>query len=340
MKKTGFNIYKILILFSFILLLYAFSNTSIGLKLKNPALKTINSLFMTINKDQLIVYKNNDNKLDIYSLLPDKNILITKFSKKKWGTWNIDGWFIDDNGSIPTNSSHMLAGCGTDWEYVFRVKDNKKDVSSFSGGNHGKELLCNIKFLNGDNNSEICKFTGKQYKLKTLRILENTSLTLDENQTKKFADVKRIYTIYPTKIKLNTILTFTRDVYMDTSYVCMFPVTKDNGRHIKFNDTNNIYTTPQYGQTLSIQNNHNYLGKEKTLSAQIWGDSLANYKFPLSIKNEEMVDSFKNELKVFYWDLNKSVNKLYFSKYNFSEHRVIKSGTIWNNTAEWELALK
>ena len=29
-----------------------------------------------------------------------------------------------------------------------------------------------------------------------------------------------------------------------------------------------------------------------------------------------MVDNFNNQLKVFYWDLNKFSNKLYFSKFD------------------------
>jgi len=46
------------------------------------------------NKTPIILYRPNKNELEIYSLLPDKKILLTKFIKKFWGVWNIDGWYL------------------------------------------------------------------------------------------------------------------------------------------------------------------------------------------------------------------------------------------------------
>jgi len=96
----------------------------------------------------------------------------------------------------------------------------------------------------------------------------------------------------------------------------MFPVPKEYGRYAKFMDTGNIVTTPGPGTTATTNTFENFLGKEKTKSVQIWGDINPSYKFNVWIENEEMVDNFNNKLKVFYWDMNRVSNKLYFSKYD------------------------
>jgi len=266
------------------------------------------------------------------------NTLLTKFSKKEWGTWNIDGWFLTE-GRIPAENTVLLAGADTDWEYVFRVSEKPDAVCEFSGGNHGKESLNDITFINPQNDSEIVLPVNKTVEVECLRIVEKTSLFFDDNCTKKYADVQRKYFFLPSKIVLETEFSFLSDVYMGTSYVCMFPVPKEYGRYAKFMDTGNIVTTPGPGTTATTNTFENFLGKEKTKSVQIWGDINPSYKFNVWIENEEMVDNFNNKLKVFYWDMNRVSNKLYFSKYDNEAYTKIHSGTKWYNKAGWEISI-
>ena len=92
----------------------------------------------------------------------------------------------------------------------------------------------------------------------------------------------------------------------------MIPMTKTYGRNIKFIDTGNVYKTPISGKTLSTDEFSNYIGKEKTLSVEMWGDNDPSYRCVVGIENEEMVDRFQNQLKVFYWDINTLQINLFF----------------------------
>jgi hypothetical protein len=234
----------------------------------------------------------------------------------------------------------VIAGGGTDWEYVFRVTDIKGSRYEFSGGNHGREGLKNIRLLNGDTNADLHLETGQTLSLDSLKIIETTTLAIDDSLTKKFADVTRTYRIIPSKITLDTDFCFISDVYMGTSYICMMPVIKSFGRYAKFLDSGNVYTTPERGKTLTTGSFENFLGKEKSLAVEIWGDNPSDYSFKAAILNADMADNFKNKNKVFYWDMNTESNKLYFSKFDNEEFRPIKAGTQWHTEASWELLLK
>jgi len=306
----------------------------------NNVRKNIIRKHVNLDKNQLLLYSPSTSELEIYSLLPDNNILTTKFIKKDWGTWNIQGWYIVSDNNIPSKSLHLLAGGGTDWEYVFRVAKNFGDAYVFSGGNHGRESLEDIRLLNAEDGSELKLQPGEKVKINALKIVENTFLTFDEALTQKYSEVQRTYIIFPTKILLETDFNFIYDVYMGTSYVCMFPTTKEHGRYIRFDDTARTYETPKSGDTLTENGHTNYLGYEKSLSATIWGDSVYKYEFKIQIDNIDMVDGFKNKLKTFYWDVNKIGNKLYFSKFDNDEYKKIEAGTTWHNVSSWEINLK
>ena len=314
------------------------------IRAKTVAKNEINSTKMFLKRhiqfikgNNLLVTCQNDNEIEIYSLLSPQ-ILLTKFEKKPWGTWNIEGWFDSNDWSIPSKDNTLLAGGGSDWEYVFRVRTNKDEDYVFSGGNHGNEILKSLKILNPDNNSVITLSKGKKVTLKKLKIEEETFLTSRDNESSKYAEVKRIYTIIPSRINLETDFSFTSDIYMETSYVCMLPISKEYGRYIRFNDSGDIYITPPVGETLTTDKFENYIGKEKALSVDIWGDAMPSYRFNINIGNPEMVDNFHNKLKTFYWDMSKEENKLYFSKFDI-EAKIIK-GTKWKDIAEWNISIK
>jgi hypothetical protein len=105
-------------------------------------------------------------------------------------------------------------------------------------------------------------------------------------------------------------------------------------------DSQNVYSTPEYGSTLTTGEFENYIGKEKTMSVKIWGDSNPSYSFLVGIKDEKSVDYFNNDLKVFFWDLNKQGNKLYFSKYSNENFTLVQKGTQWDNSVFWELVVE
>ncbi|OPZ94810.1 MAG: hypothetical protein BWY74_00280 [Firmicutes bacterium ADurb.Bin419] len=297
----------------------------------------IQSRIRSIDDGELVLTSSNDSEFQIYNLLSNKNLLITKFDKKEWGTWNILGWSLSKDGAIPSKYSEDIAVGDTDWEYVFRVKTKPQDGCIFSGGNHGREVLKSFKLINSDDGSQIYLGENNEVKLRQLKIEEETLLTLDGKETSQYALVKRIYLIEPSKIELETNFEFTSDVFMGASYVCMFPISKTYGKNILFTNSGNIYSTPDSGQTLTTDSFNNFLGKEEATSVEIWGDKKPFYKFEVSIRNKEMVDNFSNELKTFYWDLNQDGNKLYFSKFDSENCMKVCRGTKWKNNAVWKL---
>lgn len=286
----------------------------------------------------MIVAKSGDNQFDILYKWYGDHTQIIRFIKKDRGTWNIDGWYCTDNLSRGPEGYTLLAGGDTDWEYVFRVSDSQHKPLEFSGGNHGKELLKSIDITTGNEilDPDIME-PGQQKQASRIAITEHSILTYDKECRNKYAEVVRNYTIQPSKISLETHISFTSDTFMGTSYVCMFPVSKTFGTFIGYNDSGHIYRTPPLGETLTNSTFENFIGREKALSVVIWGDVIPEYKFEVRIDNGDMVDNFNNELKVFYWDVNKYTNKLYFSKYDTRNPQKIEKNTVWNTKAEWTL---
>lgn len=286
--------------------------------------------------DKLTIVRENEKTLGIYSSIPGGKLLLTKFVKKDWGTWNIGGWYIVKDKKIPSTKHYLLVGGSSDWEYVFRVTNKINSTYEFSGGNHGNEILKDFKLFENDTNRELNLKVGEKIKISQLKIVEQTCLTINKKEASAYADVQRSYIISPSEISLSVNFNFISDVYMGASYICMLPSNKSYGRYIRFIDSGNVYETPSSGTTMSSTNFENFIGKEKTRSVEIWGDSNPSYIFEVGIENKEMCDDFNNELKVFYWDLNTQSNKLYFSKYDNEDYTLIKSGTQWSNLAYWK----
>lgn len=331
----------------FVLVKTPLKNTELGKATKSFVKSAINNTkrFIgaggpSLNENEMILTIPGEGVIQIYSLLPDKNLLITQFNKKEWGTWNIEGWFASNDGFIPSGSQALMVGGGSDWEYVFRVRKDLGNNYVFSGGNHGLEKLKSLKLINPMDNSEINLEKGKMIRLEKLQIEEETDLSFDDTSNSKYANVKRIYSISPNKITLKTNFEFTSDIFMGTSYVCMLPTSKNYGRYALFKESGNVYTTPSEGETYTTNSFENFLGKEASTTVEVWGDAKPSYKFITSIRDSEMVDNFTNEFKTFYWDLNKYGNKLYFSKFDNENAQKIEKGTKWENYCEWYIEIK
>lgn len=127
----------------FVLIKTPLKNTEFGKFTKSFVKSVINNTksFLyadrpSLNENEIILTCQKEGVIQIYSLLSDKNLLITQLNKKAWGTWNIEGWFVSNNGFIPSSSQNLMVGGGSDWEYVFRVKKDLENNYVFSGGNH------------------------------------------------------------------------------------------------------------------------------------------------------------------------------------------------------------
>lgn len=347
-ERKNIIVYLLLIvlLLGLVILKSPLVNTGIVSKFKLTARQCMLNLnkfiqiqLRSIKEGELVLISSSETEFDIYNVLSDKNLLITRFNKKDWGTWNIEGWHLSNDGALPSKHIETIAGGGSDWEYVFRVTSNPKRGSVFSGGNHEREILKSFKIINPVDGTEIQLDGKKRVKVKQLRIEEETILTLDGKETSQYARVERVYLIEPSKIELETNFEFTSDIYMELSYLCMLPASKQYGKNILFTNSGNIYSTPDYGQTLTKDNFKNFLGKEEATSVQIWGDE-EPYRIEVSIKDREMVNNFSNEFKTFYWDLNEYSNKLYFSIFDLGSPTKISSGTKWKNKAVWKLVIQ
>jgi len=284
----------------------------------------IESFPMTFTKVSNILYK-------MECEAPDGNKLTLTFDKKDWGTWNIGTWNVIDKEGVST----YLAGGGTDWEYVYRAgKDSSGWV--WSGGNHGNELLMDIKFYDGESGEELVLNTGEPVQINCLKIVENTKLHWgDANIT--YCDVTRSYTIVGSQIRLDVSYDYTQDCYLWLSYTCMFPVDKKYGLYCSFiSPENKLIDTVETLKVGAADYSGPFLGKKAANRCIIWGYVKPEYKFEIKVGTvADSCDNFKNAHKTFYWDMNTTQNKLYFSKYNENSPTLVKSGTKFNTSSMW-----
>lgn len=300
------------------------------------------------SEKKLKLYIKDIDEIELWTEINENISLITKFSKKDWGTWNIKGWYTAANDNAidnAINNEKTITGGSTDWEYVLRIVNPQDNKWYFSGGNHGNERLKSISFsgffsqkTSDDNNIDIdIKIEpGEIIELQSLKVTEITVLDVEQINLKEYATVYREYTFEPQRVQLTTIFKFNNNVRVGTSYITMFPILKEFGRYCRFDDSNIVVETPKTGYTKGGEDKESYLGKVATLSTTIWGDNDTGYKFRVWIERPEMVDNFNNQLKVFLWDLNKFSNKLYYSKYDTSNPVEVKTGTEWYHKQGWD----
>lgn len=287
------------------------------------SLKELNSFPMTFTKISDALYRMECDS-------PDGNTLFLTFDKKSWGTYNIGTWTVkDDNGNLIN-----LAGSGTDWEYVFRAGETEKECE-WSGGNHGNELLVDIAFYNGKTDKKLDLTNNVPVELDNLKIVEKTKLHWgDVNNT--YCDVIRSYTVVGNQISLDVSFKYTKDCYHKLSYTCMFPVDKKYGLYCAFVGTdNNVIDAVE---TLKV-GAKDYTGKQYSSAAArcvIWGYVNPSYKFDVNVSTiADSCDNFKNANKTFYWDMNETHNKLYFSKYDNNAPTLVKSGSQYTTHSTW-----
>lgn len=277
------------------------------------------------------VKKVGDAQYVVNSTASNGKSMSIAFNKKSWGTWNI--------GTLVVGGLELASG-STDWEYVYRT-GSKAGETVWSGGNHGNEILVDLKFYDGLTGEELVfDKSGKEFSVKNLVVAEKTKLHWgDEALT--YCDVVRTYTVVGQKVYLRVSYDFTRDCYYALSYTCMFPVPKTLGLYIDFlNDNGTVRTVETLKVGKADYSGKMYNGNPAT-TCKIYGYEHTEYSFLVSVytKNDSL-DNFKSPEKTFFWDMNQTQNKLYFSKFTGSSTSTkVAAGTHWDTSCSWELVI-
>lgn len=249
----------------------------------------------------------------------------TTFTKKTWGTWNIADWIYD---------GIAFTGGSTDWEYVYRAGATASGWV-WSGGNHGNEKLISLEFYDDITGEKLELAKGESVDVERIKIVETTGLHLgDEDAT--YCDVVRTYYVVGRQITLDVDYVFTEDTYFWLSYTCMFPINKKYGLYIDFKNNDGSTKTVE---TLEV-GKADYTGpmyKGNAASVcEIYGKTNPNYRFYAEVFTiEDSLDNFANTSKTFYWDMNTTHNKLYFSKFEDNTPTKVEKGTEWHTSCRW-----
>lgn len=151
-----------------------------------------------------------------------------------------------------------------------------------------------------------------------------------------YCDVVRTYNIVGRQVTLDVDYDFTADTYFWLSYTCMFPVNKKYGLYIDFkNDDGTTKTVETSEVGKADYTGPMYKGNAASL-CEIYGKTNPEYRFFVEVfTTEDSVENFKNTHKTFYWDMNTTHNKLYFSKFEESSPTKVTAGTQWHTTCRW-----
>ncbi|PKM62608.1 MAG: hypothetical protein CVU97_04440 [Firmicutes bacterium HGW-Firmicutes-21] len=283
-----------------------------------------------LNAFPMTFTKISDSLYRMECVAPDGNTLHLTFDKKTWGTYNIGSWSV-----VSDTGTKTLAGGGTDWEYVFRSGKTSSNWV-WSGGNHDNELFVSIDFYNGKTDKKLSLQTGTPVDLENIKIIEKTKLHWGD-PADTYCDVVRTYTVVGSRISLDVSYEYTQDCYHWLSYTCMFPVWKNYGRYCYFfnEEKESIGSVKTYKQSDPSFKDTFYKGYKAT-TCIIKGDINPEYRFRVIVSTvTDSLDDFKNPDKTFYWDMNQSQNKLYFSKYRSDTPTLEKAGTKFDTHSTW-----
>lgn len=69
---------------------------------------------------------------------------------------------------------------------------------------------------------------------------------------------------------------------------------------------------------------------------EMYGKTNPSYRFYAEVFTiEDSLNNFANADKTFYWDMNTTHNKLYFSKFNSNTPTKVAAGTEWHTSCRW-----
>ena len=291
---------------------------STGIPAQDPAVEEIESYPMTLEMTSDTMFKMSctDELGKPFS---------TTFTKKSWGTWNIADWIYDGTA---------FTGGSTDWEYVYRAGATASGWV-WSGGNHGNEKLLSLEFYDGETDEKIELKKGEPVELNRIKIVEKTQLHLgDEDKT--YCDVVRTYTVVGRQISLDVDYAFTEDTYFWLSYTCMFPINKKYGLYIDFKNNDGTTKTVETLEVGAADYSGAMYKNNAASVCEMYGKTNPSYRFYAEVFTiEDSLNNFANADKTFYWDMNTTHNKLYFSKFNESTPTKVAAGTEWHTSCRW-----
>lgn len=276
-------------------------------------------------------FKRNSDALYTLSCTYEGKPLTLTFDKKSWGTWNIGTWRY--NGEA-------LAGGGTDWEYVNMVGDVGGSLD-WSGGNHGKETLVDIRFYDGATGEELLLSNGQSAEIRNLTIVERTELYTSDAKN-PYANVTRTYRVAGNTITFEADCEFIRDVYMGRSYTCMFPVSKQYGQFAEFYKLDGSVEKAQTTlEGVKPDYSGPYIGRTDAMRVVMYGPKNPSYKFDVRVYSlADASDFFSNGDKTFVWDMNSTHNKLYFSKFDTGAPTLMQAGQRTSNKSTWTFTVE
>lgn len=266
--------------------------------------------------------------------------LTLNLGRTGWGTFNLGRWQLTDKDGVQT----FVTG-GTDWEYVYRVAPSASAGVVWSGGNHANEKMRSLKFYNGKTGAEINLSVGQSASIDNLKIVEETTLYWDPAgddgkynyaETYQYCNAVRTYTIVGPQIRLAVDYTYLKDAYYDLSYTCMFPIEKKYGLYCAFLDGKekllSVIETLKTGKADYSGAMYKGNAAERCI---MWGyDGREKYKFDVRVLTPATsCDNFKNADKTFFWDMNTSTNKLYFSKWGSKDK--VAAGSQIHTECQW-----
>lgn len=263
-------------------------------------------------------------------IFDDRKVALT-LDKRSWGTYILGSWTLATAGG-----NVNLTGGSTDMEYVYRASDKSTGGYVWSGGNHGNETLVSLEFYDGDTLLDL--ESGTEYEVDALTVIQKTHLHLGDPDT-YYAAVTRTYTITAEQIRLDCEYDHVRDVYWYLSYTCMMPIIKAYGTHADFYQNGKLVYQCETGETCENEyaSDTFYEGYGADCVV-LYGNKNPRYKIQVRILTPETsTDNFSNTRKTMFWDMNKTHNKLYFSKYNENEPTLVGAGTKYTTSCTWLL---
>lgn len=259
------------------------------------------------------------------------------FVKKRWGTWNLGKFIAHDT---KTGKSVTLNPGGTDWEYVYTASKTADGTFWFVGGNHGDEMLVDIKFYDAKSGKEL---KAGSTTANGIKIVEQTKICFQTDSRDEdswthvpmgqaFVTVLRTYLLNGVDIWLECDYDFTQKTYFSLSYTGMYNFAKPNGNHIIFNNLDGTKT--EFSTKISGQGQSSY--GNPAPSVEVYGDASPEFRTHIEIYDiESMADNFKNYRKTFLWDMSDGYNKLYFSKFDQDKPTRVREGTHWDTLIRW-----
>ncbi len=276
----------------------------------------------------MVVLRPSENMYEMYHYDDTGRHIVVQLYKTEWGTWNLGDLKIGEG-----RKETVVIGGATDWEYVFRVFNPITQNLEFTGGNHGSEKLVSLSMMDAVTGEVFDLKVGESKYVNRLVVVEKTTLLLAHEDHLPYANVERVYTMVGDTINLDTKVEFVRDVKMALSYTAMASVSKEFSKYCNFDDL--VYArTSDKGTTTGEKHGH-----VDAMVCHLSGDNPLTTVTVGIYNKDDMTDNFSNADKTFVWDMGTEYNKLYFSKYNLTALKLVKSGTVWGLGTYWKVNL-